>query len=99
MILNSVWYLLFGGMIYILLCVFVAIEGKSKKVVFFKTFLSSLFLTPMFGYYMVIKYKPKIIASTKKYICERCKHTFSHKHKYCPICVSKGNYIKIKTVK
>lgn len=98
MILNSVWYLLFGGIIYIILCVFVAIEGKSRKVGFFRTFLSSLLLTPIFGYYMVNKYKPKIIASTKKYICARCKRTFSNKYKYCPICVSKGNYIKIKTI-
>ena len=90
--------LFFLFILYILSSVFISIEGNRRKIGLVRSIFICLLLTPITGYYFVLKSKKKTPLPILFYKCGRCGHKYNHKHKYCPACESNGRYIKLRTV-
>ena len=90
--------LFFFAIIYILSSIFISIEGGKRKIGMIKSIIICLFLTPIAGYFFLIKSKYKEPPALKRYKCDRCGRKFNHRHKYCPTCESNGRFIRLRTV-
>lgn len=73
--------------LYFILVIIITFAAAKKKVNVEKVLFTSIFLTPVGGFIMLIHLKPpKKPQKTKYYKCKYCGFAFTEKNEYCPIC-------------
>jgi hypothetical protein len=63
--------------------------GNKRNIGWLKTFLISIFFTPVAGFFAVIFSRTKKFKGKKKariYRCSNCKYEFRHSFDVCPFC-------------
>ncbi|GMT45597.1 MAG: hypothetical protein IEMM0006_1429 [bacterium] len=80
--------------IYLIITFLVTVIGIEWHSEGLKIFLLSLFLTPLYGLFLLFKVKHKAVR-IHYYYCEECEYIYPVKLKHCPICQEKGKKVKL----
>ncbi len=83
---------------YLILTVWLVIEGGKRKIGYVRSFIFSFFLTPLVGFAFVYNSDKKILYKVTYYKCSRCEFEFTEYHEKCPICAKEGFEIELKEV-
>ncbi len=80
--------------IYLIITFLLTVIGIERHSEGIKIFLLSLFLTPLYGLFFLIKEKNKAV-KIHYYYCDECQYIYPVKLKHCPVCQEKGKKVKL----
>lgn len=84
--------------LYLLICILLLFSAIGKKINYLKVFLFSVFLTPIAGFWVILKENEKLagIYIMVKYKCPECELEFTDDQEYCPICEKSGKQVRLR---
>jgi hypothetical protein len=87
--------------VYVVLSIFVALFSIKKRIGFGTALTIGLFLTPLAGFFAVLKSDNylKVSRHITRFHCPKCNMEFTEPHGYCPHCKEDALEINLVEIK